>query len=76
MKRQIEVGKSYRHFKGHIVKVICVAEHTETEEVLVIYKHQDSDRIWARPYDMFNSLVDKEKYPNVDQLYRFESVNG
>ena len=75
MERQIEVGKLYRHFKGHIVNVICIAKHTETEENLVIYKHQGSGEIWARPYDMFNSFVDKEKYPDVLQLYRFESVD-
>jgi len=73
MKRQIKVGKTYKHFKGHIVKVISIAKHTETEEMLVIYEHDKT--IWARPYDMFNSLVDKEKYPDVDQKYRFEEVD-
>ena len=75
MERQIKIGKTYKHFKGHIVKVISIAKHTETEEMLVIYEHQGTNDIWARPYDMFNSLVDKEKYPNVNQQYRFEEVN-
>lgn len=74
MERTIEVGKTYKHFKGHIVTVIAIAEHTETEESLVVYKHEGTDKIWARPYDMFNSLVDKDKYPNVEQKYRFEEV--
>ena len=73
MERVIEVGKTYKHFKGHIVKVISIAKHSETEEMLVIYEHKGT--IWARPYDMFNSLVDKEKYPNIDQEYRFEEVD-
>lgn len=73
MERQIKVGKTYKHFKGHIVKVISIAKHTETEEMLVIYEHDET--IWARPYDMFNSLVDKEKYPDVNQEYRFEEVD-
>ena len=70
--RKIEVGKKYRHFKGNIMKVLYIAKHSETEELLVIYEHNNV--IWARPYDMFNSLVDKEKYPNVTQEYRFEEV--
>lgn len=73
MERQIKVGKTYKHFKGHIVKVISIAKHTETEEMFVIYEHDEN--IWARPYDMFNSLVDKEKYPNIEQEYRFEEVD-
>ena len=75
MERIIKVGKIYRHFKGHIVKVVAFAEHTETGESLVIYEHQVTKKIWARPYDMFNSLVDKEKYPDVEQEYRFEEIN-
>lgn len=27
---------------------------------------------WVRPYDMFIEKVDKMKYPNVKQEYRFE----
>ena len=75
MERKIEVGKEYRHFKGNLVKVIEIAKHSETLENLVIYKHLDTKECWARPYDMFNSLVDKEKYPDVDQKYRFEEVD-
>ena len=74
MERTIEIGKTYRHFKGHIIKVISIAEHTETMERLVVYEHLGDNKIWARPYDMFNSLVDKEKYPNIEQKYRFELV--
>ena len=75
MERIIEVGKKYKHFKGHVVNVIAIAKHTETEEMLVIYNHLGTDNIWARPYGMFNSLVDKEKYPDVKQEYRFEEVD-
>lgn len=62
----------YKHFKGDIVEVINIAKHTETMEDMVIYSHKN--KIWARPYEMFNSLVDKEKYPNINQKYRFEEV--
>jgi len=73
--REIKVGKIYRHFKGQLMKVECIAKHSETEEILVIYKHIDTNEYWARPYDMFNSLVEKEKYPEVSQKYRFEEVD-
>ncbi len=73
--REVIVGKTYKHFKGHIVKVLCIAKNTETLEKEVVYQHLGSSDIWARPYDMFNSLVDKNKYPDVTQKYRFEEID-
>ena len=75
MERIIEVGKTYKHFKGHIYKVINIALDSETLEKMVVYEDINSNKVWVRPYNMFNSLVDKEKYPNVEQEYRFEEVN-
>lgn len=75
MKRVIKEGKLYKHFKGTLMKVLYIAKHSETEELLVIYKHLDTNEVWARPYNMFNSLVDKEKYPDIEQKYRFEEVD-
>lgn len=72
--REIKVGAKYRHFKGAIMEVIAIAKHSETLEDMVIYKHLEDEQIWARPMDMFNSLVDKEKYPDVTQEYRFEEI--
>lgn len=65
-------GEFYKHFKGNIIEVIAVGKNTENLEEMVVYKHDNE--IWIRPLDMFLSKVDKEKYPLVQQEYRFEKV--
>lgn len=75
MEMKVEVGKTYRHFKGHIIKVLCICKNTETLEDMVVYEHQKTHEIWARPYDMFISKVDKEKYPDIKEEYRFTKID-
>lgn len=70
----IEIGQRYRHFKGTTHKIICIARHSETLEELVIYNHEDTGEIWARPKESFLSKVDKNKYPEVIQDNRFELI--
>ena len=66
----------YRHFKGTVYEVIGVATHSETQEQLVIYRPvSDRNKLWGRPLEMFTSKVDKNKYPNVKQEYRFEPIS-
>lgn len=73
MEREVIVGKKYKHFKGIIYKVICIAKDSETLKKVVVYGH-DND-IWARDYDEFLSEVDRNKYPDIKQKYRFELVD-
>lgn len=88
MNRKVQMGGVYRHFKGNIYRVLGLAKHTETNEILVIYRCcdlkflsfnflkgvEDYGDIYARPLEMFLSEVDHDKYPDAKQKYRFELI--
>ncbi len=64
-------------------RIVGLAQHTETKELLVIYTPLydggccgcKKGALYARPFGMFYSEVDREKYPDIKQKYRFELAN-
>lgn len=86
---RIEVGDIVKHFKReihlkdgasydskYVYKILAFANHTESKEKLVIYQAMYFPfTVYARPYDMFMGIVDKEKYPQIQQKYRFEKID-
>jgi hypothetical protein len=59
MKEQpIEAGKTYKHFKGNLYKIVTFAKHSETEEDMIVYENLSKGDIWVRPKSMWNEIVD------------------
>jgi len=56
--QDIIVGKTYRHFKGNLYKVVGFAKHSETLEDMVIYSPLKTGDTWVRPLRMWNEIVD------------------
>lgn len=81
-------GDIVQHFKREITntvnspneylyKILCIAKHTEKDEYMVVYQTLYGQfEIYARPYDMFMSEVDHQKYPEIKQKYRFVLWGG
>ena len=51
----------YKHYKGNLYEVIGVARHSETEEIMVVYKTLYGDfSLWVRPLAMFTETIERE----------------
>ena len=69
---EVKINRIYKHFKGDLYLVEDIAIHSETNEKYVVYR---DNLLYIRPYNMFISEVDHEKYPDIKQKYRFELQN-
>ena len=55
---EITIGKTYKHYKGNIYKVIALAKHSETLEDMIVYQSVKTNEIWVRPKRMWSEIVD------------------
>ena len=57
---EIPSGK-YRHFKGGLYEIVCIAKNSETLEDTVIYRSlTEPAKIWARPLSMWDETVERD----------------
>lgn len=70
---KIVIKGIYKHFKGNYYMVEDIAINSEDDKEYVVYRALYEDaKLYIRPLDMFLSKVDKEKYPDCKQEYRFQ----
>jgi len=63
----------YRHFKGNLYEVIGEATHSETDEVMVVYrKLYPPYTMNVRPVEMFTETVDKPEYNHLGPRFTLE----
>ena len=67
--QKIEIGKTYKHYKGNLYKIIALAKHSESLEEMIVYQAIEDDKTWVRPASMWNEQV------NDDGTLRFTLIN-
>jgi len=68
---ELETGL-YQHYKGNLYEVYMTAQHSETEEWMVVYKAlYGEEGMWVRPYEMFIEKVEV----NGQTVERFKKVD-
>ena len=58
--QEISIGKTYRHYKGNLYKIINFAKHSETCEEMIVYQSLKTGEVWVRPISMWNEIVDEK----------------
>lgn len=73
--KTVNAGEFYKHFKGQLYQVRALAENSEDNTPMVVYQAMYAPfKIWVRPLSTFFEKLDKEKYPDAAQEYRFERI--
>lgn len=57
--QEITVGKTYKHYKGNLYKIIAIAKHSETTEEMIVYQSIKDGQVWVRPKTMWNNIIDE-----------------
>lgn len=66
-----KVGRCYKHYKGGTYRVLFIANHTETAEILVICKSLEYGTYYARPLSVWFENVNPSKGEYAKVIYRF-----
>lgn len=75
MRKDPEANEIYRHFKGNLYQVKCIAADSESGQKEVVYQAlYEPYGIYVRPLDMFMSETDHAKYPKAAEQFRFTLV--
>lgn len=85
MKQRLFIGDIVKHFKrgsrpsDDLTNCYVILDddvmYTETGDRCILYQALYGDhKKFCRPFDMFMEEIDKEKYPNIDQVYRLEKI--
>lgn len=68
-------GSMWKHFKGGVYQIVLVCTDSHNPDTkLVIYQNTDTGDVWSRPVSEFLEKLDPAKYPDAEQMYRFERV--
>ncbi len=84
IEERLRPGDIVQHFKRELLaepgetylyQIVSWARHSESDERYVVYRAlYGTQETWVRPYAMFMGEVDRQKYPQVRQRWRFELV--
>ncbi len=63
-------GERWQHYKGGVYEIITLANHSETQEALVIYKSIPFGSVYARPLSMWQDVceIDGVEFPRFQKL--------
>ena len=66
-------GERWQHYKGGQYEIVCMCNHTDTDEILVIYKSISFGGFHARSYSEWHDVIGEDeqiKFP----IYRFKKI--
>ncbi len=76
--QEITIGKTYRHYKGNVYKIIALGRHSETLEDMVVYQSVETGEVWVRPKAMWNDKISQDAgnaYSEADQSLQAKLVD-
>jgi hypothetical protein len=66
-------GEKWQHYKGGVYEIVAMCNHTDTNEVLVIYKSMSFGGFHARPYSEWHNQVGETEVMKIP-IYRFRRI--